>query len=153
MGADKLDSRALQRLFEEMMMMIAFITINSGVVPLIEGLCAHILFFRIEIIGGLRSHLWLFFSEKKEIYLLQLHSTVTTQKKSNLYFYRSFPRENNLRVVVRVARCVAVWFQYVFQCVFSSVVNKEALHQKRTRREERFPIRGCASPTVPNLSK
>ena len=64
MGADKLDSRALQSLFEEMMMMIAFITINSGVVPLIEGLCAQILFFRIEIIGGLRSHLRLFFPEK-----------------------------------------------------------------------------------------
>jgi len=31
------------------MMMIAFITINSGLVPLIEGLCAQILYFRFEI--------------------------------------------------------------------------------------------------------
>jgi len=34
-------------------MMIAFITINSGLVPLIEGLCAQVL-FGFEIIGGLR---------------------------------------------------------------------------------------------------
>ena len=33
-----------------MMMMIAFITINSGLIPLIEGLCAQILYFRFEII-------------------------------------------------------------------------------------------------------
>jgi len=38
-----------------MMMMISFITINSGFVPLIESLCAQILYFRFEIIGGLRS--------------------------------------------------------------------------------------------------
>jgi len=43
------------------MMMIAFITINSGLVPLIEGLCAQILYFRCEIIGGLRPHLLRFF--------------------------------------------------------------------------------------------
>ena len=43
------------------MMMIAFITMNSGLVPLIEGLCAQILYFRFEIIGGLRSHLLLLF--------------------------------------------------------------------------------------------
>jgi len=44
-----------------MMMMIAFITTNSGLVPLIVGLFAEILYFRFEIIGGLRSHLLLFF--------------------------------------------------------------------------------------------
>jgi len=44
-----------------MMMMIAFITINSGLVRLIEGLCAEILYYRFEIIGGLRSHLLPFF--------------------------------------------------------------------------------------------
>jgi len=43
------------------MMMIAFITINSVLVPLIEGLCAQILYSRFEIIGGLCSHLLLFF--------------------------------------------------------------------------------------------
>jgi hypothetical protein len=45
-----------------MMMMIAFITINGGLAPLIEGLCAQILYFRFEIIGGLRS---LFFPKEK----------------------------------------------------------------------------------------
>ena len=34
------------------MMMIACITIKSGLVPLIEGLCGQILYFRFEIIGG-----------------------------------------------------------------------------------------------------
>jgi len=33
------------------MMMIAFINIKSGLVPLIEGLCAQI-YLRFEIIGG-----------------------------------------------------------------------------------------------------
>jgi len=46
------------------MMMIAFITINSGFVPLIQGLCAQILSVRFEIIGGLRSHLLLFFDKE-----------------------------------------------------------------------------------------
>jgi len=50
-----------------MMMMIAFITMNSGLVPLIEGLCAQILYFRLEIIGGLRSHLLLFFFGRKNM--------------------------------------------------------------------------------------
>ena len=47
------------------MMMIVFVTINSGLVPWIEGLCAQILYFRFEIIGGLRSHLLLFFFGRK----------------------------------------------------------------------------------------
>jgi len=50
-----------------MMMMIAFITMKSGLVSLIEGLCAQILYFRSEIIGGLRSHLLLFFFERKHM--------------------------------------------------------------------------------------
>jgi len=48
------------------MMMIAFIILNSGVVPLIEGLCAQILYFRFEIIGGLRSHIFAFLFRKKK---------------------------------------------------------------------------------------
>jgi len=40
-----------------LMTMIAFITMKSGLVPLIEGLCAQILRFQFEIISGLRSHL------------------------------------------------------------------------------------------------
>jgi len=49
------------------MMMTAFIAKKSGVVPLIEGLGAQILDFRFEIISGLRSHLLLFFVEKKSV--------------------------------------------------------------------------------------
>ena len=48
------------------MMMIAFITMKSGLVPLIEGLCTLILYLRFEIIGGLCSHLLLFFVERKK---------------------------------------------------------------------------------------
>jgi len=46
------------------MMLIPVITKNSGLVPLIEGLYAQIL-LRIEIIGGLRSHLCFSFLEEK----------------------------------------------------------------------------------------
>jgi len=49
------------------MMTIAFITINSGQVPLIESLYAQIHYFRFEIIGGLRSHFFLFFFERKNM--------------------------------------------------------------------------------------
>jgi len=55
-------------------MIIAFITINSGLVPLIEGLCAPILYFRFEIISGLRSHLLLFFFERKNMLKKQVVS-------------------------------------------------------------------------------
>ena len=43
------------------MMMIAFITIKSGLVPLIEGLCPQNYCFRFEIFSGVRSHLLIFF--------------------------------------------------------------------------------------------
>jgi len=46
------------------MMKIASMTMNGGLVPLMEGLCTQILYFRFEIIGGLRLHLLLFFFEK-----------------------------------------------------------------------------------------
>jgi len=51
------------------MMMIAFITVNSVLVPLIEGLCAQILYFKFEIIGGLRSlaHFLLFVFGRKNM--------------------------------------------------------------------------------------
>ena len=45
----------------------AFITINSVLVPLIEGLCAQILYLIFEIIGGLRSYLLLFLFERKSM--------------------------------------------------------------------------------------
>jgi len=47
-----------------MMMMIAFITIKSSLVPLIEGLCAQI-YFRFEI-SVVCSHLLLFFFVKEK---------------------------------------------------------------------------------------
>jgi len=47
------------------MMMIAFITIKSSLVPLIEGLCAQIYFrFEIQVVC---SHLLLFFFVKEKI--------------------------------------------------------------------------------------
>jgi len=49
------------------MMMISFNTINGGLVPLIEGVCAQILYLKIEIISGLRSHLLLFFFGRKNM--------------------------------------------------------------------------------------
>ena len=49
------------------MMMIAFITIKNSLVPLIEGLCAQIYELRFEIIGGVRSHLLLFFFGRKNM--------------------------------------------------------------------------------------
>ena len=48
-------------------MTIAFITINSGLVPLIVGVCAQILYFGFEIIGGLRSHLLLVLFGRKNV--------------------------------------------------------------------------------------
>jgi len=47
-----------------LMMMIAFITIKSSLVPLIEGLCAQI-YFRFEI-SVVCSHLLLFFFVKEK---------------------------------------------------------------------------------------
>jgi len=47
------------------MMMIAFITIKSSLVPLIEGLCPQI-YFRFEI-SVVCSHLLLFFFVKEKI--------------------------------------------------------------------------------------
>ena len=49
------------------MMMISFITINSGLVPLIEGLCSQIMTFGFEIIGGLRSNVLLSFLGRKNM--------------------------------------------------------------------------------------
>jgi len=52
------------RLGSGLMMMIAFITIKSSLVPLIEGLCAQI-YFRFEI-SVVCSHLLLFFFVKEK---------------------------------------------------------------------------------------
>ena len=48
----------------DILMMIAFITIKSSLVPLIEGLCAQI-YFRFEI-SVVCSHLLLFFFVKEK---------------------------------------------------------------------------------------
>ena len=46
-------------------MMIAFITINSGLIPFFEGLCAQILYFRFEIISVCIHFFCFSFSEGK----------------------------------------------------------------------------------------
>jgi len=51
----------------EHMMMIAFTTINSGLVPLIEGLCAQNYYCTFEIINSLCIHLLLFFFERENM--------------------------------------------------------------------------------------
>ena len=53
--------RKLKAHRQNLMMMIAFMTVNSGLVPLIKGLCAQMYYLRFEMIGGVRSHLLLFF--------------------------------------------------------------------------------------------
>jgi len=58
---------AEERLLSEtkaLMMMIAVITMKSSLVPLIEGLCAHI-YFRFEISMVLYSHFFAFLFWKK----------------------------------------------------------------------------------------
>jgi len=55
-------------------MMIAFITIKSGLVPLIEDLCAQIYYFRFEIIGG--------FAFKSSVFLFR--KTKDVKGKSSL---------------------------------------------------------------------
>ena len=58
-------SRSLKRwVYKLLMMMIAFITIKSSLVPLIEGLCVQI-YFRFEI-SVVCSHLLLFFFVKEK---------------------------------------------------------------------------------------
>ena len=47
--------------------MIAFTTITSESVPLLEGVCAQICYFGLKIIGGLSSHLLLFFVERQNM--------------------------------------------------------------------------------------
>ena len=49
-------------------MMIAFITMKSALVTLIEGLYFQISNLRFQIIDGLRSHLLLFFVARKDIF-------------------------------------------------------------------------------------
>ena len=57
----------VNKAIREHMMMIAFTIIDSGLVPLIEGLCAHISYSRLGIISGSRSHLLLFFFERNNM--------------------------------------------------------------------------------------
>ena len=57
-------AHVFSRAYACVMMMIAFITIKSSLVPLIEGLCAQI-YFRFEI-SVVCSHLLLFFFVKEK---------------------------------------------------------------------------------------
>jgi len=57
-------------------MRIAFITIDSGLVPLIEGLCAQICYLKCEIIIGLRSHLLFLISSTLFVCLFRIVSLI-----------------------------------------------------------------------------
>jgi len=61
------------------MMMIAFIAINNGLIPMIKGLCVQILYFICEIIGGLRSHLLLLFFGRKNVLEKSSWSKISTR--------------------------------------------------------------------------
>jgi len=61
----ELADESILLLLTSQMRNIAFIAMNSGLVPLIVGVCAQILYFGFEIIGGLRSHLLLVFFGRK----------------------------------------------------------------------------------------
>ena len=61
----ELADESILLLLTSQMRNIAFIAMNSGLVPLIVGVCAQILYFGFEIIGGLRSHLLLVFIGRK----------------------------------------------------------------------------------------
>jgi len=63
----ELADESILLLLTSQMMKVAFITINSGLVPLIVGVCAQILYFGFEIIGGLRSHLLLVLFGRKNV--------------------------------------------------------------------------------------
>jgi len=82
-----------------MMMMIAFMTIHSVLVPLIEGLCAQILYFRFEIINGLRSHLLLLFFERKN---MLKKKTVSPRSRWRDGVFTVFLRKQSLGVTVKV---------------------------------------------------
>jgi len=63
------------------MMMIAFITIKSGLVPLIEGLCAQI-YFRFEISVGLLTSSSFLFCERKNMFKGKKSQLVQTSIRS-----------------------------------------------------------------------
>jgi len=68
-SASKLAVRAIlgvRQQFLGLMMMIAFITIKKWCIPLIEGLCARILYFRFEIIGGFAFTSFAFLFKRRE---------------------------------------------------------------------------------------
>ena len=78
------------------MKMVAFITIKSGLVPLIEGLCAQNLYLRFEIIGGLCSHLLLFFIETKNMLKIKAVSS-----RSHLFLAYIYTR-----VLLHIYECI-----------------------------------------------
>ena len=70
-------------------MMIAFITINSDLVLLIQGLFTQILYFRFEIIGGLRhgSHLLVFFFGRKNMFKKKAVSPISHPASIYIHVY------------------------------------------------------------------
>jgi len=79
-----------------MMMMIVLIPINSGSVPSSESLCAQILYSRFEIIGGLCSHLLLFFIETKNMLKIKAVSS-----RSHLFLAYIYTR-----VLLHIYECI-----------------------------------------------
>ena len=67
------------------MIMIAVITINSGLVPLIEGLCAQILYYIFEIIGGL--HIFCFYFSEEKTYYRKKQSVQELILPSSIYIH------------------------------------------------------------------
>ena len=67
--------------------MIAWITICSGLVPLIEGLCAQVSESRFEIIGDLRSHLLLFFFERENMWKRREQLVQDSNPAASMYIH------------------------------------------------------------------
>ena len=67
--------------------MIAWITICSGLVPLIEGLCAQVSESRFEIIGDLRSRLLLFFFERENMWKRRKKLVQDSNPAASMYIH------------------------------------------------------------------
>ena len=84
------------------MMMIAFITIKSSLVPLIEGLCAQI-YFRFEISVVCSHFLFFFFVKEKTCYKKTKRQLVQTSTCSPAYIHTC---------VLRTPHGIYVYYHY-----------------------------------------
>ena len=92
-------------------MTIAFITINSGLVPLIEGLCAQILYFRCDIIGG-------------------SHVCIDIQTYIYIYIYRIWTcsRHLNVRNCFLYIHVSIYKYMYIYICVYTHIYTSIYIH-------------------------